>query len=74
MTDKIIKNVDNTSKKSKIEALFDEVRDEVNEDEVKRAKLLIKELLQQKSKAEKVVKNINRQIEDLKLKISGELL
>lgn len=74
MAEKIIKKVDNTKKNELVDELFEEVRAEVNEDEIKTAKLQIKNLLQQKAKAEKVVKNIDRQIEDLKLKIAGELL
>lgn len=72
MAEKIVKEVPN-KKGSMIDDLFDEVKDELNEDVIKAAKIKIKTLLEQKMKAEKVVKNLDRQIDDLRLQISQEL-
>lgn len=60
-------------KSEMVDGLFDEVQEEINEDIVKDAKLKIKELLQQRVKAEKVLNNLDRQIQDLKLRISQDL-
>lgn len=68
-----VANKENNDKLGMVEDLFNEVQEEVNEDVVKEAKIQIKSLLQQKIKAEKVVSNIDRQIEEMKLKISQDL-
>ena len=60
-------------KSSLIDELFSEVQEEINEDVKKDAKLKIKSLLEQKSKTEKILRNLDRQIADLKLQISHEL-
>ncbi len=56
-----------------VDELFDEVQDDINDDIKKDAKRKIKDLLKQKVCAEKVLKNIDRQIVDLKLQINHEL-
>lgn len=61
------------NKNKKVDGLFDEVQEEINEDIIKDAKLEIKQLLQQRVSAEKVLSNLDRQIAELKLKISQDL-
>lgn len=56
-----------------VDGLFKEVQAEVNQEALDKAKIQIKDLLRQKANAEKVVANIDRQIEELKLKLSQEL-
>ncbi len=69
----MVEKIKVVKKESLVDGLFEEVQDEINEDVVKDAKIKIKELLQQRLKAEKVLKNLDRQIDDLKLKINQEL-
>ena len=56
-----------------VNELFDEAQKEINEKVKKEAREKIKTLLLQKTSAERVLKNIDRQIEDLKLQINHEL-
>ena len=56
-----------------VDGLFKEVQAEVNQEVIDKAKVQIKDLLRQKASAEKVVANIDRQIEELKFKLSQEL-
>ena len=56
-----------------VDGLFKEVQAEVNQEAFDKARVQIKDLLRQKANAEKVVANIDRQIEELKFKLSQEL-
>jgi len=58
---------------SNVDKLFDEAREEVEEKVKKDAKTKIKALLQQRITATKVLKNIDRQIDDLRIKIAQDL-
>lgn len=61
-------------KKSEVvNELFDEAQEEINEKVKQDTKKKIKDLLTQRTSAERVLKNIDRQIEDLKLQIVHEL-
>lgn len=60
-------------KATTIKELFEEAQEEINEETVKAAKIKIKDLLNQRTKAQKVVANLDRQIDDLKLQISQDL-
>lgn len=60
-------------KRNHIDELFVEVQDELNEDMIKDAKIKIKDLLLQKAKTEKILGNISRQIDELKLQIKQDL-
>lgn len=62
-----------SKKATAIEELFEEAQEEINEETVKAAKIKIKDLLNQRTKAQKVVANLDRQIDDLKLQISQDL-
>lgn len=60
-------------KGERIDGLFNEVQDEINEDLIKDAKIKIKDLLLQRSKTERILSNLDRQIDELKLQITQEL-
>lgn len=60
-------------KKNVVDELFNEAQVEINERVKKEAKVKIKDLLSQRINAVKLVTNIDRQIESLKLKIGQEL-
>jgi len=59
--------------KDMIESLFNDVQEEINEDLVKNAKFKIKDLLLQKAKTQRILSNLDRQIDELKLQIKQEL-
>lgn len=61
------------TKLTSIDDLEKEVQNEINEDIIKKAKKELKEKLLQRTTATQVLKNIDREIKDLKLKISQEL-
>ena len=73
MATKITKGSAVNAASNPIDELFSEVQEEINEDSKKKAKAKIKNLLEQKIKTERILHNIDRQIEDLKLQISQEL-
>ena len=60
-------------KNNGVDDLFNDVQKELNEDIRTKAKAKIKTLLLQKISAEKVLGNIDRQIDDLRLQIKQEL-
>jgi len=55
-----------------VDAITKEAQRELDADAAKEMKKRVKELLKKKADAEKVVKNIDREIEDLQAELAGE--
>ena len=56
-----------------VEKIIQEAKDEVNKEVLEKAKKEMKERLRELSRANKLVANIEREIEDLELKLQQEL-